>query len=153
MNGPPAKPISGVPPSSAVSCPIACATKPTSPGSRSRSLATSSGSRNGLAVTGPTPGWMSMSTPAARSGTTMSLNKMAASTPYRRTGCSVISVMMSGVKQASSIAIPALAALYSGSARPAWRIYHTGTLATGWRRQALMNAESEVGLFTPGIVS
>jgi len=32
-------------------------------------------------------------------------------------------------------------------------MYHTGTLEVGWRRQALMNAESAVCVFTPGIVS
>jgi hypothetical protein len=32
-------------------------------------------------------------------------------------------------------------------------MYHTGTLDTGSRRQALMNAESAVCVFTPGIVS
>ncbi len=62
-------------------------------------------------------------------------------------------MIRSGAEQASSIAIPALVARYSGSDRPAWRMYHTGMLATGWRRQALMNGESAVGVFTPGIVS
>jgi hypothetical protein len=56
----------------------------------------------------------------------MSLNKIAASTPYLRTGCSVISVIRSGVEHASRIAFPALVARYSGNARPAWRIYQTG---------------------------
>src|SRR6267378_1124285 len=32
-------------------------------------------------------------------------------------------------------------ARYSGSERPAWRMNHTGTLSTGWRRQALRNGE------------
>jgi hypothetical protein len=32
-------------------------------------------------------------------------------------------------------------------------MYHTGTPETGWRRQALMNGESAVCVFTPGIVS
>ena len=40
----------------------------------------------------------------ALSGTTMSLKKMAASTPYRRTGCSVISTTRSVRKHDSSIA-------------------------------------------------
>jgi len=34
-----------------------------------------------FAMTGPTPGWISRSTPIALSGSTMSLKKMAASTP------------------------------------------------------------------------
>ncbi len=32
-------------------------------------------------------------------------------------------------------------------------MYHTGAKETGWRRQALMNTESAVCVFTPGIVS
>ena len=40
----------------------------------------------GDATTGPTPGTMSRSTPSAFRGSTMSLKRMAASTPYRRTG-------------------------------------------------------------------
>jgi len=32
-------------------------------------------------------------------------------------------------------------------------MYHTGTVEVGWRRHALMNAESAVCVFTPGIVS
>jgi hypothetical protein len=32
-------------------------------------------------------------------------------------------------------------------------MYHTGTPETGWRRQALMNAESAVCVLTPRIVS
>ncbi len=75
--------------------------------------------RIGWATTGPTPGTMSRSTPIALSGTTMSEKKIAASTPNRRTGCRVISVIMSGRLQASSIAVPSRSARYSGSARPA----------------------------------
>ena len=37
------------------------------------------------------------------------------------------------------------AARYSGSDRPAWRMNHTGTLSTGWHRQARRNAESATG--------
>ena len=47
-----------------------------------------------------------MSSPAARAARTMSLNKIAASTPYLRTGWSVISVIRSGLEHASSIAVP-----------------------------------------------
>ena len=82
--------------------------------------------RNGWPVTGPTPGLMSMSTPTARSGTTMSLNRMAASTAYRRSGWRVISVMTSALVHAASMVIPSLAARYSGSDRPACRMNHTG---------------------------
>ena len=75
--------------------------------------------------------------PIATSGTTMSEKKIAASTPCRRTGCRVISVIRSGVRQASSIDVPARSARYSGSERPAWRMNHTGGCGAGaaaWRR-------------------
>ena len=85
---------------------------------------------------------MSRSTPTAFSGTTMSLKRIAASTPYRRTGCRVISATRSGRRQASSIAVPARTARYSGSERPACRMNHTGVYGTGSRRQARRNAES-----------
>ena len=87
---------------------------------------TSARVRTGRATTGPTPGLMSRSTPTALRGSTMSEKKMAASTPYRRTGCRVISTTMSGSMQASSIAVPSRSARYSGSERPAWRMYQTG---------------------------
>ena len=87
---------------------------------------TSARVRTGRATTGPTPGLMSRSTPTALSGSTMSEKKMAASTPYRRTGCRVISTTMSGSMQASSIAVPSRRARYSGSERPACRMYQTG---------------------------
>ena len=60
--------------------------------------ATSAAVRIGCSMTGPTSGTMSRSMPDARSGTTMSENRMAASTPCLRTGCSVISVIRSGVE-------------------------------------------------------
>ena len=70
---------------------------------------------------------MSTSIPAARSGTTMSENRIAASTPCLRTGCSVISVIRSASKQACIMVFLARSARYSGSDRPACRIIHTGT--------------------------
>ena len=81
MNGAPAKPMSGVAPSSAVSWPIASVMNPTSATSSGRSWSRSAALRIGRAITGPTPGTMSRSTPIATSGTTMSLNRIAASTP------------------------------------------------------------------------
>ena len=72
----------------------------------------------------------------ALSGTTMSLKKMAASTPWRRTGCSVISVTRSGRMHDSSIGMPSRTARYSGSERPAWRMNHTGVRVTDSRRAA-----------------
>jgi hypothetical protein len=84
----------------------------------------------------------------ALSGTTMSEKKIAASTPNRRTGCIVISVIMSGRRQASSISVPSRSARYSGSARPAWRMNHTGVCGTASRRQARRKALSCAG---PGV--
>ena len=96
MNGPPANPISGMAPSSATRLPTALVMNGTSSGCRARSLARSCSPRIGWSTTGPTPGAMSMPTPTAFSGTTMSLNRIAASTAYRRSGCSVNSVIRSG---------------------------------------------------------
>ena len=110
---------------------MAWLTNGTSVGSRPRTATTPASSAIGLSITGPTPGLISTPTPIARSGTTMSLNKMAASTPYRRTGCSVISVIISGLEHASSIGTPARTFRYSGSDRPAWRMNHTGACETG----------------------
>ena len=81
VNGAPAKPISGVPPSSATSPCTAAVMNGTCSGVRSGIAATSASVRTGLATTGPTPGLMSRSTPTALSGSTMSEKKMAASTP------------------------------------------------------------------------
>ncbi len=62
---------------------------------------------------------MSRSTPTALSGSTMSEKKMAASTPYRRTGCMVISTTRSGSMHDSSMPTPSRTRRYSGSERPA----------------------------------
>src|SRR5919199_164792 len=61
---------------------------------------------------------------------------MAASTPYRRTGCSVISVTRSGRRHEVSIGTPSRTFRYSGSDRPAWRMNHTGVRDVGSPRQA-----------------
>ena len=79
-----------------------------------------------MATTGPIPALMSTSIPTARSGTTMSLNRIAASTSYRRSGCRVISVISSGRVHASRIGTPSLIRWYSGSERPACRMIQTG---------------------------
>jgi hypothetical protein len=142
VNGPPANPISGVPFSSDSSDLTASVMYGTSPGSSERSWARSASARIGRSTTGPTPGAMSMPTPIALSGTTMSLNRIAASTAYRRTGCRVISVIRSGVAQAVSIEVLARALRYSGSDRPAWRMYQTGVYGTGSRRQARRKTDS-----------
>ena len=142
VNGAPAKPISGVEPSSATRAVIAAVVKGTCSGVRSGIAATSSSVRTGCATTGPTPGTMSRSTPTALSGSTMSEKKMAASTPYRRTGCSVISVTRSAFMHDSSIPTPSRILRYSGSERPAWRMYQTGVWSTGSPRMARRNALS-----------
>ena len=72
VNGAPANPISGVPPSSATSDLIAVEVNGTCSGARSGMAATSASVRTGCATTGPTPGTMSRSTPTALSGSTMS---------------------------------------------------------------------------------
>jgi hypothetical protein len=64
--------MSGVGPSSATSSRTACATKSTASGVSTGIFSTSALVRTGEATTGPTPGTMSRSTPAALSGTTMS---------------------------------------------------------------------------------
>ena len=79
-----------------------------------------------MSTTGPIPVLMSTSIPTARSGTTMSLNKTAASTSYRRSGCRVISVISSGRVHESSIEMPSRTRRYSGSDRPACRMNQTG---------------------------
>ena len=127
MNGAPANPISGVSPSSASSRAIASVTGATCSGCSAGSRCTSASVRTGSASTGPVPGTMSTPTPAAYSGTTMSENRMAASTPCRRTGCRVISQANSGVRQAASMAVSARSARYSGRDRPAWRMNQTGS--------------------------
>ena len=58
---------------------------------------------------------------------------MAASTPYRRTGCSVISVTRSGRAQLSNMEMPTRTCLYSGSDRPACRMNQTGTRSSSCR--------------------
>ena len=72
----------------------------------------------------------------------MSEKKIAASTPYRRTGCRVISTTSSGRMHDSSIATPSRSLRYSGSDRPAWRMNHTGVCGTGSPRAARSRAES-----------
>ena len=91
----------------------------------------------------------------ADSGTTMSEKKIAASTPWRRTGCRVISVTRSGRRHDSSIPTPSRTARYSGSDRPAWRMNQTGVCGTGCLRAARTSADSAVATRTasPGVVA
>ena len=66
----------------------------------------------------------------------MSANITAASTPCRRTGCSVTSAQSSGVCATSQNECRSRIARYSGSERPACRMNHTGVRSTGSRRAA-----------------
>ena len=84
----------------------------------------------------------------------MSLNRIAASTPCRRTGWRVISVTRSGRAQASSMAMPSRTFRYSGSDRPAWRMNQTGVCGTGSPRQARRKAElCSASAGTAGVLS
>ncbi|CAO5243913.1 hypothetical protein FAGKG844_340019 [Frankia sp. AgKG'84/4] len=136
MNGAPAKPISGVPPSSPSRLRTASVTYGTSSGSSARSAPRPAPSRTGSATTGPTPGTMSTSRPIATSGTTMSEKKIAASGRNRRTGCMVISVISAGSRHESSIPTRVRRSRYSGRTRPAWRMNHTGVVSGRSPRQA-----------------
>ena len=73
----------------------------------------------------------------------MSLKRIAASTPYRRTGWSVTSAVSSGRMTTSWKSCSARIARYSGSARPACRMNHTGTVSCGSPRHAAMNGEDD----------
>ncbi len=142
MNGAPAKPMRGVAPSSATVRATAAAIGAMSTLSGSGSASICSRLVTGVANTGPRPATISTSSPASLSGTTMSLKKMPASTPCRRTGCRVISAASSGVRQASSIAWPTRSSRYSGSERPAWRMNQTGRVSGRVPRIAASSGES-----------
>ena len=98
-------------------------------GSNARSRCKSEALRNGCSATGPVPGATSIPNPTACAGTTMSLYKTAASTPYRCTGCSVMSAARRGCLIASRMLPEPRIARYSGRLLPAWRMNHTGV----WR--------------------
>ena len=66
----------------------------------------------------------------------MSANNTAASTLWRRTGCSVTSAHSSGEPATSKNEWRSRIARYSGSDRPAWRMNQTGVRSTGSRRAA-----------------
>ena len=75
----------------------------------------------------------------------MSANITAASTSWRRTGCSVTSAHSSGVPVTSQKEWRSRIARYSGSDRPAWRMNHTGVRSTGSRRAARTRSGSIEG--------
>jgi len=73
--------MSGTSPSCSTVIRTASAIGASASGSIGRSLSTSAGVRIGSAITGPLPGTIVTSTPASSTGTTMSENRIAASTP------------------------------------------------------------------------
>ena len=83
--------------------------------------------------------------PIPSTGVMMSANITAASTSWRRTGCSVTSAQSSGVSATSKNACRSRIARYSGSERPAWRMNHTGVRSTGSRRAARTRSGSTHG--------
>ena len=93
--------------------------------------ATSASVRMGSSTTGPTPGSIRTGTPTAASGTMMSLNRIAASTAIRRSGCIVISATRSGCRHVSRMSPSPRTSRYSGRYRPAWRMNQTGVRSTG----------------------
>ena len=90
----------------------------------------------GRSTTGPTPSTSSTPMPMPSTGDMMSAKRTAASTPCRRTGCSVTSAQSSGVPATLEEPWRSRIARYSGSERPAWRMNHTGVRSTGSRRAA-----------------
>src|SRR3954452_24253381 len=108
-------------------------------GSSGRNRATAASSRIGSSSTGPRPGTILIGSPTATSGTTMSLNTIAASTGIRRRGCNVISTASSGRRIDSRMSRSPRSSRYSGRYRPACRMNHTGVRSTGSRRSARRN--------------
>ena len=78
--------------------------------------------RIGRSMIGPTPSTISTATPIPASGVVISANRMAASTPSRRTGWRVTSAHSAGSLVISGSVVRSRIARYSGSARPAWRM-------------------------------
>ena len=76
----------------------------------------------------------------------MSAKSTAASTPCRRTGCSVTSAQSSGVPASSKNEWRSRSARYSGSERPAWRMNQTGVRSTGSRRSARTRSGSDTAV-------
>src|SRR4029079_11304167 len=107
-----------------------------STGSGTRSRATSAALRIGRSTTVPTPSTSWTSIPIPRTVVMMSAKSTAASTPWRRTGCSVTSAQSSGVPATSKKEWRSRIARDSGSERPAWRMYQTGVRSTGSERAA-----------------
>ena len=115
MKGAPAKPMTGTESCSAARVRrMASATKPVvSTGSGTTSFSMSAAVRSGDGKCGPrSPS--SSSIPIASMGMRMSEKMIAASTPSRRTGCTVTSAARSGVLQSGRNSIFSRMARYSG---------------------------------------
>ena len=80
----------------------------------------------------------------------MSEKRIAASTPCRRTGWSVISTTRSGSGAGVEHPTPSRTARYSGSDRPAWRMNHTGVCGTARPAAAASSGLSVVRPATSG---
>ena len=136
VNGAPANPISGTV-DSRLTIRMASRSGPTATsGSNGRSRSTSSRERIGRSITGPTPSTISTSMPIPASGVVISANRIAASTPRRRTGWSVTSAHRAASRVISTSVARARIARYSARDRPAWRMNQTGVASTDSRRQA-----------------
>ena len=81
----------------------------------------------------------------------MSAKSTAASTSWRRTGCSVTSAQSSGVPATSKNEWPSRIARYSGSERPAWRMNHTGVRSTCSRRAARTRSGAVTAYTSPAM--
>ncbi len=114
MNGAPANPMSGVPSSAALASAIVSITNGVrAAGSNGATRARSAAVRTGWGSRGPSS-VNSTSSPIASSGTSRSENRIAASNPNRRIGCSVTSAASLGDLQSSRKLIPARTCRYSG---------------------------------------
>ena len=74
----------------------------------------------------------------------MSLYNTAASTPYRVTGCNVMSAARRGCLIASKMLPSPRIARYSGKLLPAWRMNHTGVWVVRLPEAAARNGLSSV---------
>ena len=126
MNGPPAKPIRGVGPSSATSAVTASVMKPTSPGSSGRSRSRSRGAADRLPDHRADAGLdvdVQPHRPQRDHDVAEQDGRVHRVPAHRLQGDLGDDI---GLEHALSIGIPPRARRYSGSERPAWRINQTG---------------------------
>jgi hypothetical protein len=87
----------------------------TRPPTRAGSSAATAAASRSFGNTGPSPSLNSSPCPSAQGNIRMSLNRIAASNPYRRIGCNVTSAARSGVVQSATKSFtPDRTARYSG---------------------------------------